>query len=283
MFRWFRHQHVIFDCDSTLSRIEGIDQLAEIAGVTAQVKEMTDAAMAGEIALEEVYGKRLELIKPTQDDILKLKQAYKNTATQHAQTVVELLKSHGHDVYIVSGGLMEPVREFGISIGVPEQNIKAVGVNYNQLSGQWWLNNQSHSDWSPEYLNFHQTPLTLSQGKKTIICELIDSKPGRRMLIGDGMSDLLAASEVDTFIGYGGVICRDNVACQSEVFIECESLSPILVLAGGQQLIESLKHTEPELHTQALNCLQQAVQFKHTEVRDYLVNLYNPNQRKNNV
>ena len=66
MQRWFRHQHVIFDCDSTLSRIEGIDELADIAGVTRQVRQMTDAAMAGEIGLEEVYGKRLELIKPTQ-------------------------------------------------------------------------------------------------------------------------------------------------------------------------------------------------------------------------
>ncbi len=281
MFRWFRHQHVIFDCDSTLSRIEGIDELAEIAGVTKQVKQMTDQAMAGEIALEEVYGKRLELIKPTQDDILKLKQAYKNTATLHAQSVIELLKAHDHDVYIVSGGLMEPVREFGISIGVPEQNIKAVGVDYNQLSGQWWLNNQSQNDWSPEYLSFHQTPLTLSEGKKTIICELTDSKPGRRMLIGDGMSDLLAASQVDTFVGYGGVISRDNVASESEIFIKCESLSPILALAGGGQLIESLKQSEPGLHTQALNCLQQAVQFKHTEVKNYLINLYN--QRNDDV
>ncbi len=167
MQRWFKHQHVIFDCDSTLSRIEGIDELAEIAGVTKQVKKMTDAAMAGEIALEEVYGKRLELIKPTQSDILTLKQAYKNTAAKDAELVVQTLKDHGHDVYIVSGGLMEPVSEFGISLGVAEENIRAVGVNYNQLSGQWWLNDKSTSnDWSPEYLDFHQSPLTLSEGKK---------------------------------------------------------------------------------------------------------------------
>ncbi len=272
MFRWFRHQHVIFDCDSTLSRIEGIDELAEIAGVTEQVKQMTDAAMAGSIALEEVYGKRLELIKPTQDDIFKLKQAYKNTATQDAQTVIQLLKDYDHDVYIVSGGLLEPVREFGISIGVPEANIRAVGVDYNQLSGQWWLNgNMAQTDWSPEYLNFHQSPLTLSEGKRTIISELIGNKPGRSMLIGDGMSDLLAATEVDTFVGYGGVVARENVKLKSEIFIQCESLSPILVLAGGKPLIESLTDSNADLYQQAVNHLKTAVRFTDQKLEKHLL------------
>ena len=38
------------------------------------------------------------------------------------------------------------------------------------------------------------------------------------MLIGDGMSDFLASSCVDQFIGYGGVVSRDNVAKNSQVF-----------------------------------------------------------------
>ena len=276
MQRWFRHQHVIFDCDSTLSRIEGIDELAHLAGVTHEVKIMTDAAMAGEIALEEVYGKRLELIKPTQNDISMLKQAYKNTATKNAQMVVQLLKEHDHDVYIVSGGLMEPVCEFGISLGIPEENIRAVGVNYNQLSGQWWLNNKSSSSvWSPEYMDFHQSPLTLSEGKKTIIDQLIANKPGRRMLVGDGMSDFLASNRVDQFIGYGGVVARESVAKKSNVFIECESLLPILALAGGEQLINSLSVSDIKLVNIIQDYLKSDVQFSNLDIKNHLLTLFN--------
>lgn len=276
MQRWFRHQHVVFDCDSTLSRIEGIDELANIAGVTREVKQMTDAAMTGEIALEEVYGKRLELIRPTQNDISMLKQAYKNTATENAQMVVQLLKDHDHDVYIVSGGLMEPVCEFGISLGIPQENIRAVGVNYNQLSGQWWLNNKStNNDWSPEYLGFHQSPLTLSEGKKTIIDQLIADKPGRRMLVGDGISDFLASSRVDEFIGYGGVVSRENVAKKSNVFIECESLLPVLALAGGEQLIESLRSSDGDLVRNIQDYIINDVQFSNPDIKSYLLTLLN--------
>ena len=56
---------VVFDCDSTLSTIEGIDELCDIVGVeAADVAELTTRAMAGELPLEEVYARRLELLRP---------------------------------------------------------------------------------------------------------------------------------------------------------------------------------------------------------------------------
>ncbi len=273
--RWFRHQHVIFDCDSTLSRIEGIDELADIAGVTSQVKQMTDAAMAGEIGLEEVYGKRLELIKPTQKDILKLKDAYKNTATQDARLVIDLLRELGHDVYIVSGGLLEPVREFGLSLGITEKQIHAVGVNYNQLSGQWWRSNGGgETSWSPEYLDFHRSPLTLSEGKKTIISQLLAGKSGRSMLIGDGMSDYLASSCVDQFVGYGGVISRVNVKENSDVFISSESLLPVLPLSSAGEGLEKIRAAKPDLSRQLFHALKNDTEFCNPELKKYLLALF---------
>lgn len=275
MQRWFRHQHIIFDCDSTLSRIEGIDELAVIAGVTRQVKQMTDAAMAGEIGLEEVYGRRLQLIKPKQKDIIKLKDAYKNSATQDARLVIELLSDLGHDVYIVSGGLLEPVREFGLSLGIAEQNIFAVGVNYNQLSGQWWRSNGGgETSWSPEYLDFHRSPLTLSEGKKTIISQLLEGKTGRSMLIGDGMSDFLASSCVDQFIGYGGVIIRESVKQCADVFVLSESLLPILPLGGAREGLEKIRTAQPEIFTSSYQALANDTVFSNTKLKDYLLNLY---------
>jgi len=62
---------ICFDCDSTLSTIEGIDELARVRGsdVFKQVEAMTHQAMDGKIPVEEVFGKRLEIIKPTRNDV----------------------------------------------------------------------------------------------------------------------------------------------------------------------------------------------------------------------
>jgi len=63
--RWPEFSHVIFDCDSTLSTVEGIDVLAEGLGLSDEVAGMTDAAMAGEIDLSEVYAARLQMLQPS--------------------------------------------------------------------------------------------------------------------------------------------------------------------------------------------------------------------------
>ena len=51
---------IVFDVDSTLSAIEGIDELAEAAGMRKEVSQLTNRAMRGEIPLESVY--KLSLI-----------------------------------------------------------------------------------------------------------------------------------------------------------------------------------------------------------------------------
>ena len=57
------------DCDSTLSTIEGIDELARGKGgdVFARVVELTHAAMNGEIPIGEVFPRRMEMIRPDRE------------------------------------------------------------------------------------------------------------------------------------------------------------------------------------------------------------------------
>ena len=71
-----RFDAVCFDCDSTLSRIEGIDELAKRAGCEAEIAALTKAAMNGEVPLDAVYGKRLERVRPGRADLDWLAQRY---------------------------------------------------------------------------------------------------------------------------------------------------------------------------------------------------------------
>src|SRR5215207_7526663 len=97
-----RYATVVFDCDSTLSTIEGIDELA--AERRDEVAALTDAAMRGEVALEEVYGRRLALIRPTRRQIDALGAHYLATLVPDARETLLALRDEGVEVRVISGG-----------------------------------------------------------------------------------------------------------------------------------------------------------------------------------
>ncbi|MEM7518919.1 MAG: phosphoserine phosphatase, partial [Planctomycetota bacterium] len=84
---------VVFDCDSTLSSIEGIDELA--VSKMAEIEALTALAMAGEVPLEEVYGRRLALLEPTRTDIERIAALYAERALPHARALVAALRACG--------------------------------------------------------------------------------------------------------------------------------------------------------------------------------------------
>jgi phosphoserine phosphatase len=236
--RWPHYDHVFFDCDSTLTAVEGITVLSESAGKRWRVEVLTQAAMEGNRDLEDIYARRLQAVKPTREQVRDIRRSYKRHVVEDAALVIAALHALGHKVYIISGGLAEPVEEFGVYLGVPRQRIRAVGISYNQLSGDWWDSNQSGRE---QYLNYHEGALTVSDGKAQIIRELLGKQRGRSLLIGDGNSDLLAGQAVDLFVGYGGVVTRPRVLAQAPAFIHSQSMAPLLPLAGGPAALRQLQ------------------------------------------
>ncbi|GIK38357.1 MAG: hypothetical protein BroJett011_21900 [Chloroflexota bacterium] len=230
---WPGFQVVFFDCDSTLSSIEGIDELARHKGKFDEVKRLTNAAMDGEVHLQSVYDRRLELLNPTRAEIRELERHYRQTLVPDASEVIRALQTAGREVFIVSGGLLEAVQPFGEWLGVPAQHIRAVDVRYNSLSGQWWDYQQDRWGMRPdvEYLDPADTPLIETHGKIQVIQELRAGRSGRAMLVGDGVSDLAARPVVDLMVGFGGVVVRERVAAEADVFIKSNSLAPALPLA----------------------------------------------------
>jgi phosphoserine phosphatase len=230
---WAPFEVVVFDCDSTLAAVEGIDELARWQGRAAEVEALTAQAMNGEVPLETVYSRRLELLRPTREQLRRLGQLYRDNTVTGAREVVAALQGLGRQVFIVSGGLAEPVREFGLGLGVPAGKIHAVGTDYDQLSGAWWETWRHPRGSNPHerYLGHDEGPLTVGRGKAGIIRGLREAHRGRAMLVGDGTSDLEAREAVDLFVGFGGVVRRERVAAEAEVFVYSANLAPVLPLA----------------------------------------------------
>ncbi len=212
---------VIFDCDSTLTKIEGIDELARMKGRKKEVCELTTAAMEGKAKFCQTLGKRLEIVKPCKKDLARLANLYIKNEVKGARKTIAGLKRMGINVYIVTGAYLEALLPFAKYLGIPRKNVFAINLKF-QKNGNYL---------SPDWKN----PLTKNKGKQHIIQKL--TKQGKTVLIGDGATDLEAKEIVDLFIGFGGVIKRQIVKENADVFIETPNLLPILkIVQKGRKI-----------------------------------------------
>lgn len=244
---WPPFKLVIFDCDSTLTLVEGIDELARIAAeedtsggrsaesIALSIATLTKRAMEGDLPLEAVYGQRLHTVNPTLAQVSKIASIYREKVIPDARQVIEALQALGCKVFIVSGGLFQAVRDFGVWLGVPVENIFAVDMEYDQLSGAWWRYWEQPGGQNPRanHLAVEASPLTGTRGKNRIIAHIRASHPGRAMLVGDGLSDLEAGGEVNLFVGFGGAVYRQRIDEGSPVYIRSASLASVLPLGLG--------------------------------------------------
>ena len=89
---WPSYDLVFFDCDSTLTSVEGIDELARLKGKGWRVSVLTDKAMDGKLDLEEVYERRLRAIYPTREQVRQIAQVYGETKVPDAGIVIQILQ-----------------------------------------------------------------------------------------------------------------------------------------------------------------------------------------------
>lgn len=208
---------VVFDCDSTLTGIEGVDLLAKKKGRGKEVETLTKEAMNGKMRFEDIFPTRLNLIKPKKEELDWLYKEYIKHQVEDAKEVVEQLQNLGKKVYIISGGYDLPVKKFAAYLGVSRENVFAVELKFHQ---------------NGNYLGYNlKNVLTKNRGKRLVLKRL--NKLGSLIFVGDGATDLEAKDIVDLFVGFGGVICRPIVQKNADIFINFKSLAPILALAQG--------------------------------------------------
>lgn len=208
-----RFDAVCFDCDSTLTRIEGIDELADRAGCRAEVAALTDAAMNGLIPLEEVYAKRLELVRPDRAALAWLAERYAEETVSGAAETIATLKRHGKAIYVITGGLLPAVAEFAGTLGLAPEKVHAVMVYF---------------DGAGAYQGFDAgSPLCRSNGKAAI-CRKLAEEHGNIAMVGDGLTDLTARAGGAYVVGYGGVTHREVMRQSADRYIATASLTAAL-------------------------------------------------------
>lgn len=204
---------VCFDCDSTLSRIEGIDELALRSGLGREIAVLTEAAMNGSLSIDAVYAKRLAAVRPDQATVAWLGQRYVEELVPGAKETVDTLHRLGKAVYVVSGGLLPAIRHLGHSLGIPAARVFAVPIQF---------------DASGAYQGFDETsPLSRAEGK-AMVCRRLAAQHAAIAMVGDGMTDVAARTAGAYVVGFGGVARRDAVAKEADRYVTEPALTATL-------------------------------------------------------
>lgn len=99
-----RKRLLVADMDSTIIGCECIDELADFAGVKAQVSQITERAMRGELDFEGALRERVAMLKGL--PLADLQRAYDERVRLNAgaRTLVRTMSAHGGRAVLVSGG-----------------------------------------------------------------------------------------------------------------------------------------------------------------------------------
>lgn len=188
--------NIIFDFDSTLVKIEGIDELARMNNKIKEVSMLTNQAMNGEVSFEKIFRKRLEIIKPSTKNLEELNILYSKNLLPGLPKAIDKFRKIGN-IFIVSGGYKTSMIRSASFLKIPKSNIFA---------------NELLFDDDGNYLDFDKnSPLWRNYGKKIAINLIKEKNPLPTILIGDGYSDLECLDIVDLFICFTGVIKRNNI------------------------------------------------------------------------
>ena len=206
-----KYRFVFFDVDSTLVTIEGIDVLAN---GNPEIVRLTNAAMNGEVPLDEVYAKRLEIIRPTRADIDALGRRYIASLVDGAAETIAALQSAGVVVHLVTAGIAQAIAPLADALQIPPRAVHAVPLQF---------------DADGNYADFDRRSfLARPGGKELVVRAILTRSKGKAAFVGDGVSDLETRPAVDLFIGFGGVAARDRVRAEADVFVEEPTLRAVL-------------------------------------------------------
>lgn len=179
-----------------------MDWLAKLRGddVARRSANLTDRAMKGEIPLESVYAERMDLIRPTREEIDALARVYVEKLAPGASTTLRALRDAGVRVVLVSGGLRRAIWPVARSVGIGQADLNAVDV---------------HWDHSGVYQDFdRQSPLTTQHGKVAVVKSL--NLPRPILAVGDGATDAAMRPAVDSFVAFTAFQRREAVVAAAD-------------------------------------------------------------------
>ncbi|TRD09950.1 phosphoserine phosphatase SerB [Erythrobacter insulae] len=129
-------QVFVSDMDSTMIGQECIDELADFAGLKAQISEITERAMQGELDFEKALRERVALLAGLDESAIASCLADRITATPGAKTLTATLAAQGTRCVLVTGGFHHFADAVGEELGFHRVVGNRLDVEIGKLTGK---------------------------------------------------------------------------------------------------------------------------------------------------
>jgi phosphoserine phosphatase len=204
---------VVMDMDSTLIRIEVIDELARAAGVYKEVAAITERAMGGEMNYDDSLRQRVALLKGLDASVLD-KISSELPLTEGAETLVQVLKRLGYRLAIISGGFSRAADALKKRLGIDYAFSNNLEIEAGKLTGRV------------------VGPIVNAQRKAELL-EIISQLEGvvldQVIAVGDGANDILMLEKAGLGIAFHA---KTKLREAADTSISGAGLDAILYLLG---------------------------------------------------
>ena len=209
-----RRRLLVADMDSTMITIECIDELADYAGLKAEVAAVTERAMRGEMRFEEALAERVALLKGLDEAMVGRCYDERVRMTPGAEALVRTMKREGAYCLLVSGGFSAFADRVAKALGFDRAVSNSLPAENGRLTGR-----------VPE-------PIVGAEAKRRA---LLDAAAGQRvdlsetLAVGDGANDIPMIEAAGLGVAYRA---KPAVAAVAAARIEHNDLTALLYAQG---------------------------------------------------
>lgn len=176
------------DMDSTLVTMETLDEIADMAGLKAEVAAITEAAMRGEIKdFSESLTRRMALLKGVGEDLIERVYQERLHLSPGAEILLAAAKAAGLKTMLISGGFTHFTERLKGRLGFDYAFANQFDIANQRLTGRVL------------------GPIVDGAFKARAVqqcCQDIGCPPSQAIAIGDGANDLGMMSVAGLSVGY---------------------------------------------------------------------------------
>jgi phosphoserine phosphatase len=183
---------VAFDMDSTLINIECVDEIADLAGRKAEVAEITEAAMRGEIAdYKDSLRRRVALLAGVKETALQQVYDERLQLNPGVETFVKACQAAGLKTLLISGGFTFFSERIRRRLKLDFARANTLGVANGRLTGTLF-----DRPWGDIVDGAEKRRVLLE------VIELMGIEPSHAIAVGDGANDLPMMAAAGLSIAY---------------------------------------------------------------------------------
>ena len=205
---------LVADMDSTIIGVECIDELADFAGVKAEVAEITERAMRGELDFEEALIARVGLLAGLPALVLEACFAERVRLNPGAATLVRTLSALGAETALVSGGFTFFTERVAAAAGFGRHQANRLVIRDGLLTGEV------------------ERPILGRVAKREALIAIaaaIGVTPAEAVAVGDGANDLDMVREAGLGVAYHA---KPTLAEAADARLDHSDLTAILSILG---------------------------------------------------